>query len=236
MSNKDYKGNNIEGIVHCTYCGEKVYIAIPHDCFIKKMGLKAVNYEYQKERKEAVPCGFCGEEVKFGSLHNCDEKQNYIKYLNIEYQKERKELWKEHNIKGENMKDVVTQTTANNGDDYTITQAKKSAVTNLKFYTRDLNEEEINLTESQLDIIRCMDSMKEFLLEKNRRYGDSALHPKRIFSKATTDEQILVRLDDKISRIMNSDELRKNDLCDTVGYLMLLAVSKKWTDFSDQLD
>jgi hypothetical protein len=100
----------------------------------------------------------------------------------------------------------------------------------------DKNEEEIELTESQLDIIRTMDSMKEFLLEKNRRYGDSALHPKRMFSKATTDEQILVRLDDKISRIQNSDELRKNDIADMIGYLALLCVAKQWVDFKDLLD
>ena len=156
-------------------------------------------------------CVYCGKESKYGFSCNCSEKQNYIKYLNIEYQEERKKLWEEHNIsEGENMKDRTN--------------------------TRDLNEEEIMLTESQLDIIRCMDSMKEFLLEKNRRYGDSALHPKRMFSKATTDEQILVRLDDKISRIQNSDELRKNDIADMLGYLTLLCVSKRWTDFSDLLD
>ena len=100
----------------------------------------------------------------------------------------------------------------------------------------DKNEEEIMLTESQLDIIRCMDSMKEFLLEKNRRYGDSALHPKRVFSKATTDEQLLVRLDDKISRVQNSTELRRNDCVDILGYLTLVCVSKGWTDFKDLLD
>lgn len=93
-----------------------------------------------------------------------------------------------------------------------------------------------DLTESQKAIIACMDSMRDFLLEKNRRYGDSALHPKRMFSKATTDEQILVRLDDKISRIQNSTELRKNDIADMIGYLALLCVAKRWTDFSDLLD
>jgi hypothetical protein len=93
-----------------------------------------------------------------------------------------------------------------------------------------------DLTESQIAIVQCMDSMKEFLLEKNRRYGDSALHPKRVFSKATTDEQLLVRLDDKISRIQNSTELRRNDIIDLLGYSVLLCVSKGWTDFSDLLD
>lgn len=95
---------------------------------------------------------------------------------------------------------------------------------------------ENNLTETQQKIINTMDSMRDFLLEKNRRYGNSALEPKRMFSKATTDEQILVRLDDKISRIQNSVELRKNDIADMIGYLALLCVAKDWTDFKDLID
>jgi hypothetical protein len=66
------------------------------------------------------------------------------------------------------------------------------------------------------------------LLEKNRRYGDSALNPVRIFSKATSSEQILVRLDDKLSRLRSSqlddDEDVINDL---IGYLILLKISKQ---------
>ena len=66
------------------------------------------------------------------------------------------------------------------------------------------------------------------LLDKNRRYGDSALNPVRIFSKATSSEQILVRLDDKLSRLRSSqlddDEDVINDL---IGYLILLKISKQ---------
>ena len=32
-------------------------------------------------------------------------------------------------------------------------------------------------------IVKILDSIKKLLLEKNRRYGDSALNPRRIFSK-----------------------------------------------------
>lgn len=39
------------------------------------------------------------------------------------------------------------------------------------------------------------------LLDKNRKYGDSAINPRRLFSKAEAIEQINVRLDDKISRL-----------------------------------
>lgn len=85
-------------------------------------------------------------------------------------------------------------------------------------------------------IILVSDGMKELLLEKNRRYGDSALNPRNIFSKTSSDEQIRVRLDDKLSRVMNSDTLRKNDVSDIIGYLVLLAIANGWTDFTDLID
>ncbi len=78
--------------------------------------------------------------------------------------------------------------------------------------------------------------LKKFLLVKNKRYGDSALKPVRVFSKASSMEQLNVRMDDKISRIMNSPEDRKNDFVDLMGYLVLKCVSEGWFDFSELLD
>lgn len=80
------------------------------------------------------------------------------------------------------------------------------------------------------------DELKKFLMEKNKLYGNSALEPTRIFSKQNADEQIKVRLDDKISRIQNSDILRKNDIVDLTGYLILYMVSQKWINFDDLID
>jgi hypothetical protein len=51
------------------------------------------------------------------------------------------------------------------------------------------------------EIARECDELKAMLLEKNQAYGNSALDPVRVFSKATRVEQILVRLDDKLSRL-----------------------------------
>jgi hypothetical protein len=45
------------------------------------------------------------------------------------------------------------------------------------------------------------DSIKQLLIDKNAKYGNSALNPVRVFSKASTTEQLLVRIDDKLSRI-----------------------------------
>ena len=79
-------------------------------------------------------------------------------------------------------------------------------------------------------------SLEAFLMEKNKRYGNSALEPIQTFSKLSSVEGILQRIDDKISRIKNSKELRKNDVVDLVGYLVLLCVNKGWTNFNDQID
>jgi len=64
------------------------------------------------------------------------------------------------------------------------------------------------------------------LYEKNRKYGDSAARPLRVFSRATAVEQLLVRLDDKLSRVAKGAGLLATDedvIRDLVGYLALLA-------------
>ena len=68
----------------------------------------------------------------------------------------------------------------------------------------------------------------DFLIKKNRAYGNSALNPCRIMSKANTIEQLYVRIDDKLNRLMNgSDYPGDNDIQDLIGYLILLQVAKK---------
>jgi hypothetical protein len=72
------------------------------------------------------------------------------------------------------------------------------------------------------------DEIREFLLQKNRAYGNSALQPVRVFSRATTEEQILVRLDDKLSRLARgSGEIPEDTILDLIGYLILLRVHRR---------
>jgi len=85
-------------------------------------------------------------------------------------------------------------------------------------------------------IAKITDGMKELLLEKNKRYGDAALNPSNVFSKEDAANSIMVRIDDKINRIKNSKELRKNDVSDLMGYLVLLMASKDWITFKDLID
>ena len=83
-------------------------------------------------------------------------------------------------------------------------------------------------TDSQVLIAKKCDELKELLLEKNRKYGDSAINPCRVFSKASATEQILVRMDDKINRIKNRQNDEDEDVIkDLAGYCILYMVAKE---------
>lgn len=70
---------------------------------------------------------------------------------------------------------------------------------------------------------QVMNGLSTMLLEKNRKYGNSALNPIRVFSKAEPREQILVRMDDKLSRIRTAAPGDEEDaISDLIGYLLLM--------------
>ena len=82
-------------------------------------------------------------------------------------------------------------------------------------------------TDTQQKLIDVLDGMKNLLLYKNQKYGDSAINPKKIFYKGDSTNSILIRLDDKIGRVMSNpdDKPRVNDVADIIGYCTLLLVS-----------
>ena len=84
------------------------------------------------------------------------------------------------------------------------------------------------MNEMELKISGVCDDIKELLIHKNRKYGNSALKPNRIFSKSSATEQLLVRIDDKLNRIMKGAGLLATDedvVNDLIGYLVLLKIS-----------
>lgn len=82
--------------------------------------------------------------------------------------------------------------------------------------------------DSQELIAEVCDEIKELLLEKNRKYGDSALNPTRIFAKSDSVEQIKVRIDDKLNRLKNAQGDEDEDVVqDLIGYLILLKVAQR---------
>lgn len=84
---------------------------------------------------------------------------------------------------------------------------------------------------TQINIAKVCDEIKQLLLSKNHQYGDSALDPVRIFSQASPVEQLLVRIDDKLSRLSRGQisatdhETVGDTVDDLIGYLVLLKVA-----------
>lgn len=72
-----------------------------------------------------------------------------------------------------------------------------------------------------------LNEIESMLLEKNAQYGNSALEPMRIFSKASTIEQIYVRIDDKLSRLARGTGETEDVIADLLGYLVLLRIAER---------
>lgn len=71
-----------------------------------------------------------------------------------------------------------------------------------------------------------LDEIRDLLIAKNQKYGNSALEPLGVFSQLSSKEGLLVRIDDKLKRIKNGS-LQKDDedvVNDLIGYLVLLKI------------
>lgn len=88
-----------------------------------------------------------------------------------------------------------------------------------------------NPFDTEAAIKEVCDDVAVMLISKNRSYGDSAINPIRCFSKSDSVEQIKVRLDDKLSRLMRGDEKEAAKFGedvekDLMGYLVLLRIAR----------
>lgn len=78
------------------------------------------------------------------------------------------------------------------------------------------------------NVNRITERIATMLIAKNVAYGDSALNPVRIFSKVDRVESLLVRIDDKLSRIARGNEYAGDDtIDDLIGYLYLLKLARE---------
>jgi hypothetical protein len=71
--------------------------------------------------------------------------------------------------------------------------------------------------------------IRELLISKNLKYGNSALEPLGVFSQLSAKQGLLIRIDDKLKRIKNGS-LEKDDedvINDLIGYLVLLKILDK---------
>lgn len=75
-----------------------------------------------------------------------------------------------------------------------------------------------------LEVAEVLSGIQDMLEAKNKAYGDSALNPIRVFSKAPSAEQICVRIDDKLSRLARGKSAGEDVILDLIGYLVLLRI------------
>ena len=77
------------------------------------------------------------------------------------------------------------------------------------------------------EVQRITATISDMLIEKNNSYGNSALDPIQVFADYDPVSQILVRIDDKLSRIKRGNEFPGDDtINDLIGYLILLKMAK----------
>ena len=82
-----------------------------------------------------------------------------------------------------------------------------------------------NLFAVQVTVV--LEEIRDLLIAKNQKYGNSALEPLGVFSQLSANEGLLVRIDEKLKRIKNGS-LEKDDedvVNDLIGYLVLLKIS-----------
>lgn len=83
------------------------------------------------------------------------------------------------------------------------------------------------MSDFEEDVSAVLDDVRAMLLAKNDRYGNSALDPVRIFATSGPMEQLRVRIDDKLSRIMRGSSDDEDTVSDLLGYLVLLRVAQR---------
>ena len=102
------------------------------------------------------------------------------------------------------------------------------------------------MQEFSIQVSNVLIEIKDLLIEKNKKYGNSALEPLGVFSQLSAKEGLLVRIDDKLKRIKNGrlDRDDEDVINDLIGYLVLLKIetnsnpkpTSDWRDIKEKQD
>jgi hypothetical protein len=92
--------------------------------------------------------------------------------------------------------------------------------------------------EFNIQVSNVLIEIKDLLIEKNLKYGNSALEPLGVFSQLSAKEGLLIRIDDKLKRIKNGSLERDDEdvINDLIGYLVLLKIHANQESSFDELD
>ena len=91
----------------------------------------------------------------------------------------------------------------------------------------DVAEMIVDQRPSDFDVLldQVLAEIGAMLKRKNRAYGNSALEPMRVFSRANLIEQLDVRIDDKLSRIAKGQAAGEDVEIDLIGYLVIKRIA-----------
>lgn len=101
---------------------------------------------------------------------------------------------------------------------------------NMEYYDKSFSDHQNEKVETPMRkrIEDKCDEIKALLVDKNLKYGNSAISPLRIFSNSNAAEGLLVRCDDKLSRIKTTglSESGEDQVTDLIGYLVLISIHR----------
>lgn len=114
----------------------------------------------------------------------------------------------------------------------TMEELNKESDTPLTVYSSDTTVVPADVANPFHAKVRAiLSEIGDTIIAKNEQYGNSALEPVRIFSKASATEQIKVRMDDKISRLVRGNGEGDEDAAfDLLGYIVLLKIAESEDD------
>lgn len=92
----------------------------------------------------------------------------------------------------------------------------------------DLEDSKSDVNPFREKVRTVLSEIEKLLVAKNEAYGNSALEPINVFSKASAAEQLKVRIDDKLNRLYRGKEYGSEDtVTDLLGYIVLLKIAEK---------
>jgi len=98
-------------------------------------------------------------------------------------------------------------------------------VQDTEVYERPVAEQDNGHDQFVSDLDHVLADLRSFLIGKNKAYGNSAINPVRCFSRADRLEQINVRMDDKLSRMMQGQDAGEDPELDLLGYMVIKRVA-----------
>lgn len=86
----------------------------------------------------------------------------------------------------------------------------------------------VEVTDFRSKVQSVLKEIEDLLVEKNESYGNAALKPLAMFSKASAEERLNIAIDNKLNRLYSGKEYGQEDTAvDLIGYLVLREINKK---------